>query len=306
MGLAPDVVHFEFGSLARSRMTLPHRAGAAATVSFRGFDMSYVGLEDPEYYRAIWDHADGIHVLSDHLWERSIERGATPDLPHTKIPPAVDTTHIPVRTARPGVIGTPDMPLRLVSVGRLHWTKGYEYALEAVAKLRSRGLHVQYKIIGDGDLHEASHFWRHQLGLDDHAEFLGAIAHHEVANHYEWADLLLHAATTEGFCNAVLEAQAHGVPVVTSDAGGLAENVEDGVTGLVVPRRDSTALANALQRLANDEAQRLTMSTAGPLRVETHFSLKDQLDAWENFFAEAKTTYIHRYSSSGRLSTQWQ
>ena len=64
------------------------------------------------------------------------------------------------------------------------------------------------------------------------------------------ADVLLHPAVSEGFGNAVMEAQAVEVPVVCTDADGLRENVVDGVTGLVVPRRDASALAAALERLA--------------------------------------------------------
>ena len=59
-----------------------------------------------------------------------------------------------------------------------------------------------------------------------------------------WADVLVHPSLTEAFGVAVAEAQAMGLPVVCSDAGGLPENVDHGVTGFVVPRRDAAALAS--------------------------------------------------------------
>lgn len=59
-----------------------------------------------------------------------------------------------------------------------------------------------------------------------------------MAEHFKWADVLLHSVISEGFCNVVVEAQAHGVPVVCTDAGGLPDNVEREITGVVVPRRD--------------------------------------------------------------------
>lgn len=287
VALDPDVVHVEFGSLAPGRFGLRDRTGAAVTVSFRGYDLNYVGLDDPDHYAEVWARADGVHVLGRDLWRRAVRRGAPPDLPHAEIPPAIDVDAIAPTPARPGPVGTLGDPLRLLSVGRLHWKKGYEHALEAVARLRAGGLNVEHRIVGDGDHAEAVGFCRHQLGLDDVVDLLGPVPPAEVARHLAWADVFLHAATSEGFANAVIEAQAHGVPVVCSDADGLGENVEDGVTGFVVPRRDPDALAAAVRELTADGERRAAMGAAGRRRVERHFRLDHQLDAWERFYDDA-------------------
>ena len=83
----------------------------------------------------------------------------------------------------------------------------------------------------------------------------------------------------EGFCNAVIEAQAMELPVVTSDAGGLPENVEDGVTGFVVPRRNPAALADKLALLARDPALRRRLGCAGRARATARFDLDRQAEA---------------------------
>jgi colanic acid/amylovoran biosynthesis glycosyltransferase len=100
----------------------------------------------------------------------------------------------------------------------------------------------------------------------------------------EWADIFLHSAVSEGFCNAVLEAQSMSLPVVCSDADGLAENVEDGLTGFVVPRRDPQSLANKLALLARDPELRQRMGKAGRERVEKHFQLPMQIEQYEQFY----------------------
>jgi colanic acid/amylovoran biosynthesis glycosyltransferase len=287
LALDPDVIHVEFGSLADGLVERRERLGAAVTVSFRGYDLNYVGLEDPDRYRTVWEHADGIHVLGHDLWRRAIRRGAPPDLPHAVIPPAVDTTDLVPSAARSGVLGSDDRPLRLVSVGRLHWKKGIDHLLEATSRLAHAGLRIEHRVIGDGDQYEAAHWWRHQLDLDSAVTFLGSVAPDEVATHLGWADLFVHAATSEGFCNAVLEAQAHGIPVVTSDADGLAENVDHGTSGLVVARRDPAALAAAVAELAADPDRRTSMATAAAARVRERFRLDDQLDAWIEFYERA-------------------
>jgi colanic acid/amylovoran biosynthesis glycosyltransferase len=285
--LTPDVVHFEFGALAVDRMSIGDRLDAAVTVSFRGFDLNYAGLDHPDHYRRVWEHADGVHVLGEDLWRRAVHRGAPPDLPHSLIPPAIDAAGIEASEPRGGVLGTSAAPLHILSVGRLHWKKGYDYALEAVAELRRAGLSVRYRVIGDGDMLGAVAFWRHQLGLDDVVELLGAVSPAEVHRQIGWADTFLHAATSEGFCNAVIEAQAHQVPVVCSDADGLSENVDDGVTGIVVPRRDAHALADGLSTLAADPDLRHRMGLAGRERALRLFGLDQHLDRWVRFYQDA-------------------
>lgn len=288
LALAPDVVHFEFGSLAPARMDLRERLDAAATVSFRGYDINYSGIETPGFYDPVWERADGIHVLGEDIWRRAVRRGAPANLNHTVITPALDASGIEAQPARPGPLGgTSNRPLRVLSVGRLHWKKGYEHALDAVAELRNRGAAVEYRIVGGGELSGAVGFWKHQLGLDDAVRMLGALPPGEVGDQYAWADVMLHAATSEGFCNAVLEAQAHGVPVVCTDADGLPENVEHEATGIVVPRRDATALADGLGRLARDGDLRAAMGRTGQERARLHFGIDDHLDAWVHFYAEA-------------------
>jgi colanic acid/amylovoran biosynthesis glycosyltransferase len=74
------------------------------------------------------------------------------------------------------------------------------------------------------------------------------------------------------------------LPVVCSDADGLPENVSDGITGFVVPRRDPEALAERLATLARDPALRAQFGRAGRDRVSIYFNLEQQLDAFSAFY----------------------
>ena len=82
-----------------------------------------------------------------------------------------------------------------------------EYALEAVRLLKARGVPVTYRILGGGSYLEPLAFARHRMGLEDDVEFLGARPAAAVLAQMRWADVLLHPAVSEGFGNAVLEAQ---------------------------------------------------------------------------------------------------
>ena len=294
--LGPDIIHFEFGSLAVGRTHLKHLLDAKLSVSFRGYDLNYIGLDQPDYYRQVWETLDAAHFLGEDLWLRGQQRGAPGELRHALIPPAVDFNAFPQAPPRAnGKLGTQDSPLRILSVGRLHWKKGGEYALQAVRTLIDRGIHCEYRIIGDGERQAALNFTRHQLGLTQAVEFLGCLPHAQVIEHLSWADVFLHAAVSEGFCNAVLEAQTMSLPVVCSDADGLRENVADGVTGFVVPRRETDSMAEKLALLAENGSLRERMGQAGRKRIESHFQFVQQIEDFEIFY----TNLLQQVSNKG-------
>jgi colanic acid/amylovoran biosynthesis glycosyltransferase len=281
----PDIVHFEFGATAVGRMHIGERLGCKVVVSFRGYDLNFAGLDDPHFYDEVWEKADGIHCLGQDLWRRAQRRGCPPDKLHALIPPAIDAEFF--RRKRERVVetaGTRERPLRLLSVGRLEWKKGYEFALDAVKRVKDAGLALECRIVGDGSYYEAVAFARHQLGLEAEVELCGAMDREGVREQLEWADVFVHAAVSEGFCNAVLEAQAMEAPVVCTDAGGLAENVVDGVTGFVVPRRRPREMAERIVALAGDAELRLAMGRAGRERVKREFRLEDQIRRFEEFY----------------------
>lgn len=284
--LEPDILHFEFGAPAAQRIYLKELLNCKIVVSFRGYDLNFSGLDQEAYYQAVWEQADALHLLGEDLWLRAQRRGCPPDKAHVLIPPAIDFTAFSPATEKQDSeqLGSQERPLRILSVGRLEWKKGYEFALQAVKLLQDQGLHVQYRILGGGDYLEALAFARHQLGLKEVVEFLGAQPHQEVQRQMSWADVFLHAAISEGFGNAVLEAQAMQLPVVCSDADGLSENVSHGVSGFVTPRRDPQAMADKLALLARNPELREQMGQAGRLRVLEHFQLEQQLSAFENLY----------------------
>ena len=128
----PDLLHFEFGTLAVGREYLGEWLGCKTVISFRGYDLNFSGLDNPDYYTKVWRSADALHLLGSDLWQRAVRRGCPPDKLHALIPPAIDSTlFTPPARARVDV-GTPERPLRILSVGRLEWKKGYEFALQAV------------------------------------------------------------------------------------------------------------------------------------------------------------------------------
>ncbi|MDZ4770615.1 MAG: glycosyltransferase family 4 protein [Chloroflexota bacterium] len=282
-----DVLHVEFDSQGAAMVDLKEYFDCRLLMSARGTLARASALDrDADFPRRLYQPADGYHFISHFLRAEALTLGLDPLKPWWLIVPAIDLT---LFAARPTAhVNTPDAPLRLLSVGRLDWAKGYEFALDAVARVVAAGIAVEYTILGDGAYREAILFAAAQHGLIESGvvRLAGAIGREAVPGFLHRADMLIHPALEEGFANAVIEAQAAGLPVVTSDAGGLPENVEDGVTGLVVPRRDADAMADAIVRLARDPALRQRMGEAGRARALAQFDLKDQIDRFSQLYGE--------------------
>jgi hypothetical protein len=163
--------------------------------------------------------------------------------------------------------------------------KGYATSLHAAAVLRGRGIDLEYRIAGAADYGEGmieTLFSIHDHGLQDAVELLGPVGQEDVRDQLGWADVLLHGAVSEGFCNAALEAQAMAVPVVGTDA--IAENVVDEKTGLIASNRDAVGLADRLELLARDRRLRRRLGEAGRRRAEKHFRLDDQIGKFSDWY----------------------
>jgi glycosyltransferase involved in cell wall biosynthesis len=152
------------------------------------------------------------------------------------------------------------------------WRKGYEYLLLAVRQVVDSGVDVVLEIADyDGPERERAEYTISELGLEDHVVILGKLPPEKVREALWRCDVFVLSALSEGISNAVIEAMACGVPVVTTDCGGMKEAVTDGIEGFVVPKRDPSSLADAIKKLASDPALRATMGMAGRKRVELDF-----------------------------------
>ena len=107
------------------------------------------------------------------------------------------------------------------------------------------------------------------LGIADKCEFLGKIPHNKVPEVLHSFDIYVALSENESFGVAILEASACGLPVIVSDAGGLPEVVENGVTGIVVPKHDPKAAAEAILQLIRCDKKRKIYGQNGIQRVKS-------------------------------------
>jgi colanic acid/amylovoran biosynthesis glycosyltransferase len=216
--------------------------------------------------------AAAIHCVSEAIKTEARQYGLDP-VKAWVIRPAVDPDFF--CPARPPKIKA--STFRIIAVGSLIWLKGYEYALLAVRRLRDRGVPVQFHIIGNGAERSRLLYTIVDLELQGQVHLLGRLSAAEVRSQLQQADVFLLASLCEGISNAVLEAMACGLPVVTTDCGGVREAVTDGVEGFVVPGGDPEAMAAALAQLAFDREKRQKMRERGRARIIEHFTLERQV-----------------------------
>lgn len=277
-----DWLHFGFGTMVIHRELVPKAIGAKMAVSFRGFDIAIFPLSHPDCYKTLWKHVDKIHVISDDLRDKVLQNGGQQLMPLcVKITPAIDVDFF--QRTQPLPDFTP--PYQITTIARLHWKKGLVYTLKALRFLKNEGIPFHYTIIGSGEEEERLRFVVCLLGLQEEVTFAGKLTQEEIKTHLEKTHLYIQYSIQEGFCNAVLEAQSMGVFCVVSDAEGLSENVKEGQTGYVIPRRKPVQLFSAIETyLSNRYKSEYFNEVDSYERIKRDFSLEEQIKLFNKFY----------------------
>lgn len=177
----------------------------------------------------------------------------------------------PVRDAR-GLHGIPGGEPVILTVGRLAPEKDHALLLLAVACLAVEARPFRVIIVGHGPLQDVLRRSAAELGVADKVVFAGRVD--DPQSYYRAADIFVLTSSIESLPNAVLEAQAFSLPVVSTDVGGVREMVEPGVTGMLLDRPARAAeLAEALRVLLDDPAERLRLGRAGCQSADARFGI---------------------------------
>jgi glycosyltransferase involved in cell wall biosynthesis len=146
-------------------------------------------------------------------------------------------------------VGDEPRELRVCIVGNFRERKNQAGLIRAVAVLRNRGVPVRLRLAGTGQTFERDRALAAQLGLDDHAEFLGHVGHDRVLEVLEWADVNALVSAAEGFGKVFLEGMAVGCPAVCGPGDMQRWLIGDGARGRQADPRDPAAIADALEEL---------------------------------------------------------
>lgn len=225
--------------------------------------------------------ADAVITVSNYTAQQSISRYTLPrDAVHI-IPNGIDPNmYTPSRRPKPH---NERDACTIVYVGRWHARKGVMQLLRAFAAAHSSDKRLRLTMLGSGPLGPMLREESLRLGIHQAVELRTGADDKTIIQAYQDADIVCVPSLQEGQGIVALEAQACGAPVVATRAGGLAEAVRDGETGILVEPGDSPALAQALLQVAQDNALRHRLS-ANAVQWARSF-------AWEHILTSAAYLY---------------
>jgi len=305
-------------SVVEARPGFDGRAALRLWRHFREFktDIIHSHNERAHYLSAVAGHAAGVrvHINTRHgvhaptTWRGNLRRRVM-----ARLSSAIVAVSTAVRDATVEVDGIPASMLRVIyngtdiaaprltrsdarrrlgldegdfvigATGRLAPEKDYLSLVEAIARARATVPQIAAAILGDGPLADDLRNAVNAHGLD-RVRFHGYCP--DAVSLLSAFDAFVQPSLTEGISLSVIEAMTAGLPVIATSVGGNPEALADGAAGILVPARDSDALAAAIISLVHDANLRVRLTAAGRRRVEEHFSIEATARAYEALYFE--------------------
>ena len=281
------ILHIYFGQIAVHLLPLIRAWQNPSIVSFHGADVT-VDMNKPAYREATLQMLNAVKLVlvrSESLRRALVDLGCDPK----KI--EIQRTGIPLD----------DFPFRersfpkngewqFVQAGRLIEKKGLPVTLRAFAVLLDQYPNATLTIAGEGPLLDGLQNLARELNIDAHVSFAGFVSQERLRDIYYRSHIFLHPSqigcdgNQEGVPNSMLEAMATGLPVFATTHGGIPEAIENGVSGVLVPERDDSALAQALLSTVKDPSFLWCIARAGADSVRKRFDLDAQTQRLEDIY----------------------
>jgi colanic acid/amylovoran biosynthesis glycosyltransferase len=296
------ILHAYFGPIGWRLLELKRRLGIPLVVTLLGDDVGpslspwwwwwiQTGGATPDWparLRELMDEADLLLVEGPYLRQRLIELGCPPEKAEVqRIALPLGAMPFEERRVAEG------RKLRIIFAGRFCEQKGLLYALEAVREMWRERRDFEFRLIGDDTLTDGRYAARVQAFIRKHrlqacVRQLGFLNHAEYLSELGRADIFLHpsivddAGVSEGGApTSILEAQAVGLPVVSTTHCDIPNVTLPGESALLVPERDGRALADALTQLLDDGERRARMGRAGRRHMECFHDIEKEAERLE-------------------------
>ena len=284
-----DLVHMHYAiphaaSAFLAREMLKGERDLRIVTTLHGTDITLVGLHPS--FQAITQfsilQSDGLTAVSEYLKRETVRDFAVPAERIEVIPNFVDADLFrPGREPCHRASLAPGGEQIVMHVSNFRAVKRVEDVVEVFSRIRAK-LPARLVFVGDGPERPRAAQRADDLGVRDHVLFLGK--HASVDELLPCADLFLLPSENESFGLAALEAMASGAPVVASNAGGLPEVIEHGVSGYLFPVGAIEEMAEAGIRLLTDAGLREQVATAARARAMDRFSADRVASRYENLY----------------------
>jgi colanic acid/amylovoran biosynthesis glycosyltransferase len=273
------LIHAHFGPVAWRALSLKRVLGLPLVTTFYGHDMAPELAQQPSWpkrRRELFEQGDLFLVEGPFMRQRLVDLGC----PACKVqiqPVAIDLNGIPFRPRLPSADGK----VIIMFAGRFCEKKGLLYALEAVRDVRRSGRNVEFRVIGDGPLSSMVRRFVFENDMEDCVRLLGFLDHRAYLCEMDKADIFLHPSVTAsngdsegGAPTTILEAQAMGMPVVSTYHADIPNVVVPGNSALLTAERDCEGLVRSLASLLDNPSDWAEMGRAGRAHMETCHNIK--------------------------------
>lgn len=287
------LLHIYFGQIAVHLLPLIRSWENPSIVSFHGADVM-VDMEKPAYREATLQMLQLVKLVlvrSESLRRALVGLGCAPGkirIQHTGIP----LEEFPFRER----IFPKNGEWRVVQAGRLIEKKGLPVTLRAFETFVRKHPKATLTIAGEGPLQLQLEALARELKIAERVSFTGFLSQEQLREVYYRSHIFLHPSQTgrdgnqEGIPNSMLEAMATGLPVFATEHGGIAEAIQNNVSGVLVPERDPDGLANALLTAAEDPGSLSRIARKGSESVQKNFDLHHQAQRLDDIYLRTMGT----------------
>lgn len=279
--IRPDVVHLVtikpvlYGGVAARLARVP---GTVSAVSGLGFVFVAKGMKATlvrQVVKLLYRFALG-HPNSRVVFQNGSDRDVLRGLGVVRDAQVVMIRGSGVNLSDYAAVSEPAPPVVALMVARLLRDKGVMEFVEAARLLRQKGANVRMQLVGSIDAGNPASFTQADVQAWQQEGIIEALGERsDIAELYATSHMAVLPSYREGLPRSLIEAAACSRAVVTTDVPGCRDAIEPDVTGLLVPSHDARALADAIGRLADDEALRQRMGTAGRELAEREFDIDD-------------------------------
>ncbi len=283
--IKPDIIHVQWQSLVSWCEDALLQQDFKFVISQRGYQSNvrpFVDAKNVDYLQEWYVKFAGFHSVSKAISIQGDKIFNSPDKLDRVVYSGFDFKQLSFLKNY-----SKSTPLQLLSVGRPHWVKGYPDALQACNILKQNNINVHYTIIGVNERNEEILYLINDLGLQENVTLLPKISQHEVYQKMQTSSVLLFPSLIEGLPNVVVEAMAKGLPVISTQCGGVEELIQHHKTGFLVPTRNPKAMAEAIIEFTNTPEEKIKeIRLAARKKVVSQHSEEAMIKGMENLYYE--------------------
>ena len=276
----PDIFHIQWAKSLPFWFFLKEIYGVKIVLSLRGSHINYSAFANESLardYNILFPKVDRMHAVSKKILLKAENFGAD----RNKIDTIYSALDLDLLKTFKKNNYEPHRPFRFLSVGRFHWVKGYQYSISAIANLKKIDSNIHYLIVANNSISEEVLYQIDDLSLNNNVEIIYPDSQEKVYQIMKESDCLILPSVQEGISNVVLESMVIGLPIISSECGGMKEIINYGRNGFYFPARDSLALEKLLLKVMNlgnkergriiRQAQKYIKQNFNPKLIKSHF-----------------------------------